>query len=138
MAVGISVVSVTAAVRQMATARAEFAAHAAQVTDIVSHAAAPGVRFARAASVQASYGMLREGSALLGIAFRTDTGPSAGTVFEKWSRDPSLLSDPAAALAPNGADAPPSTVIVLRDIPGQDGASIGRIVTFWDRGPVDA
>lgn len=138
MAVGISAVSVTAAVQQKATARLEFAAQAARMTDIVAHAAAPGVRFARAASAQASYGMLREGSALLGIAFRTDTGPSAGTVFDSWTRDASLLPDPAGGLAPDFAGLPPSIVVIGRDIPGQDGAQIGRIVTFWDRGPVDA
>lgn len=138
MAAGISIVSVTAALQQKATARVEFATQAARMTDIVAHAAAPGVRFARAASVQASYGMLREGSTLLGIAFRTDTGPSAGSVFDRWTRDSSLLSDPAAGFAPGGANLPSSIVVVGRDIPGQDGAGIGRIVTFWDRSAVDA
>lgn len=137
MAVGITAVSVTAAVQQLRTARAEFVAQAARMTDIVSHAAAPGVRFARAASAQASYGMLREGSALLGIAFRTDTGPSAGSVFDSWTRDSSVLADPAAGLASGGAGLAPWIVVIGRDIPGQDGASIGRIVTFWDRRSVD-
>jgi methyl-accepting chemotaxis protein len=137
MACSVSFVTVVAAVQQMAASREEFAAQATRMTDVIAHAAAPGVRFARAASAQASYGMLREGSPLLGIAFRTDTGPQAGSVFDSWTRDAAMLPDPATALAGSGAFAP-SIVVVARDVPGQDGASIGRIVTFWDRAPADA
>jgi methyl-accepting chemotaxis protein len=113
-----------------------FAAEAALITDMVAQAAAPGLRFNRATSVQAAYAGPRERSSLTAIAFRTDTGPSAGAIVDAWRREDSPVADPAAGLAAEPGELP-GIVVVAQAVRGADGQSIGRVVSYWDRRALD-
>ena len=137
LALAVLGISLWLSMTQRERLEAEFATQAALLTEQVSQAAAPGLRFNRPASVQAAYAGLRGRSSLSAIAFRTDIGPSAGAVVDAWRREDSPVAEPAAGLVAEPA-ALPGIVVIALPVLGSDGQPAGRIVSYWDRRPLDA
>ncbi len=141
LAIAVGAASTMQYVGERERTEAQFASASALATELAMSAATPGVRFNRAAGVQAAYAGLRERTEFTAAIFRTDTGPAAGAITDQWLREGAAGIDLPALLAAEAGRhdvAGGRYLAFVRELRAAEGAALGRAVMVWDRAPFQA